>query len=40
MLRQCMAVVTISAGFWLVPLSAAGQAPPRTAWGDPDLQGV
>jgi len=33
------------AGLWLAPLSARGQAPhkayqsPRTAWGDPDLQG-
>src|SRR5215467_59638 len=32
-------------GVWLVPLFARGQAahksyrPPRTAWGDPDLQG-
>ena len=40
MTGRCMAVVTIAAVLWLVPFSAAGQAPPRTAWGDPDLQGV
>jgi hypothetical protein len=37
--------LAVIVGVWLVPLSAQGQAahkgyqPPRTAWGDPDLQG-
>ena len=37
---RCVAFVTVIAFVWLAPLPAAGQAPPRTPWGDPDLQGI
>ena len=35
-----VAVGTTFVLMWLVPLGAAGQGPPRTPWGDPDLQGI
>ena len=35
-LVSVLALASLSA----VPLSAGGQAPPRTPWGDPDLQGI
>ena len=40
MSSRCIAFVTVIAFVWLAPFLAAGQAPPRTPWGDPDLQGI
>src|SRR5215831_8837119 len=43
--RSNTVLLVVIAGAWLVPLLAVGQPsrkayqPPRTAWGDPDLQG-
>ena len=39
--RACVAAAALAAAVWLAPNEAAGQAAAgRTAWGDPDLQGV
>ena len=38
--RCFVALVTVIAFASLIPRPAAGQAPPRTPWGDPDLQGI
>ena len=39
--RACVAAAALAATVWLGPNEAAGQAAAgRTAWGDPDLQGV
>ena len=35
-----VALMAMTAVVWLVPLAAAGQAPLRTPWGHPDLQGT
>ncbi len=40
MSSRCVAVGTTLVFLGLVPLWAAGQAPLRTPWGDPDLQGI
>ena len=40
MSSRCVAVGTTLVFMGLVPLWAAGQAPLRTPWGDPDLQGI
>ena len=37
---RSVAVAAVVAAVCLAPLSAAGQAPQQTPWGDPDLQGV
>ena len=37
---RCVAFMTVIAFVCLAPRPAAGQAPPRTPWGDPDLQGI
>ncbi len=38
--RCLVATLTVIAITALAPLPATGQAPPRTPWGDPDLQGA
>ena len=40
MSRRCVALGTALVLLWLAALSDAGQALPRTPWGDPDLQGT
>ena len=33
-------LVVVAVATWLIPMTAAGQSQPLTAWGEPDLQGV